>query len=206
MKFPMKITTTLLLASAALGTAAFMFACSTNSPAEEDLASLERSRNIKASAKAFEAAFTVLQHPRCVNCHPAGDRPLQGDEGSVHTMNVQRGEDGKGLTAGKCASCHQSTNLPGEHMPPGTPNWRLPSKAMPLVFEHKNAGELCRQLKDQKRNGGKTIEQVFAHLSSDPLVLWGWSPGEGRTAPRMSHAEFVRQMRTWIDKGCGCPE
>lgn len=206
MKFTLKPTTSLLLVSLALGATAFVVACTTNSPAPEDLASLERARNVKVAAKAFEAAYTVLQHPRCLNCHPEGDRPLQGDDHRVHTMNVMRGTDGKGLTAGKCASCHQTTNLPGENMPPGAPNWHLPSKAMPLVFENKSAGDLCRQLKDPMRNGGKTIEQIFEHVSGDPLVLWGWNPGEGRVPPPMSHAEFVRQMRTWIDKGCGCPE
>ena len=30
---------------------------------------------------AFETVRTVLQSPRCVNCHPAGDVPLQGDDG-----------------------------------------------------------------------------------------------------------------------------
>ncbi|HEX9129149.1 MAG TPA: hypothetical protein VF850_08315 [Gemmatimonadaceae bacterium] len=28
--------------------------------------------------EAFRAAYTVLMHPRCMNCHPAGQAPLQG--------------------------------------------------------------------------------------------------------------------------------
>ena len=31
------------------------------------------------SAALFVEAGKVLLHPRCVNCHPAGDRPIQGD-------------------------------------------------------------------------------------------------------------------------------
>lgn len=29
----------------------------------------------------FDTVRAVLQSPRCVNCHPQGDQPLQGDEG-----------------------------------------------------------------------------------------------------------------------------
>ena len=63
------------------------------------------------SKKAFIKAYSVLMHPRCMNCHPAGDAPLQGDDSHVHAMNVKRGPDGKGLYAlkvkkknGKCDS------------------------------------------------------------------------------------------------------
>ena len=30
----------------------------------------------------FTEAGKVIQHPRCVNCHPAGDRPQQRDDGA----------------------------------------------------------------------------------------------------------------------------
>jgi hypothetical protein len=33
---------------------------------------------------AFETVRAVLQHPRCQNCHPEGDAPLQGDDGHAH--------------------------------------------------------------------------------------------------------------------------
>ena len=37
-------------------------------------------KNKKARSVAlFQEAGKVIQHPRCVNCHPAGDRPLQTD-------------------------------------------------------------------------------------------------------------------------------
>src|SRR5262245_44762532 len=72
---------------------------------------------------AFLEAYKVLMHSRCMNCHPVGDVPLQGDDSHPHTQNVQRGPDGKGKYAVKCANCHQETNLPGENMPPGNPNW-----------------------------------------------------------------------------------
>ena len=41
----------------------------------------------------------VLTHPRCMNCHPAGDRPRQGDIRRLHQPPVERGDDGFGLPA-----------------------------------------------------------------------------------------------------------
>jgi len=158
------------------------------------------------SADAFAAAYSVLASPRCVNCHPRGDRPLQGDDSHVHAQNVQRGSDGHGLYAEKCDACHQESNVAGAHMPPGAHGWHLASKESPLVFQGVNAHDLCRQLIDPKQNGGQSIAQVIDHVEHAPLVLWAWSPGEGRTQPPLSHAEFVRLMRAWADGGCKCPE
>lgn len=155
---------------------------------------------------AFLAAYTVFTHPRCMNCHPVGDAPLQGDDSHPHAQNVKRGPDGKGKYALRCANCHQETNLPGENMPPGNPNWHLLPPEMPMVFEGKTPGELARQLKDPKQNGGKTLEQLIHHVAEDKLVLWGWDPGDGRTKPPLSHAEFVRKMREWVEKGAAAPE
>src|SRR5262245_33732349 len=159
-----------------------------------------------AARAAFQDVYKVLMHPRCMNCHPVGNAPLQGDDSHVHAQNVQRGEDGKGKYALKCAACHQDANLPGENMPPGSPVWHLPAKAMPLVFEGKSLRELADQLKDPKRNGGKTLEQLVQHVEHDKLVQWGWNPGDGRTKPSMSHAEFVKRFREWIEKGAASPE
>jgi mono/diheme cytochrome c family protein len=157
------------------------------------------------SREAFLAAYKVLMHPRCMNCHPSGDVPLQGDDSHPHAQNVKRGPDGKGKYALKCANCHQLSNLPGENMPPGNPNWHLPPPEMPLVFQGKTPGELARQLKDPKQNGNKTLDELLHHVAEDKLVLGGWDPGDGRTRPPLSHDEFVRKMREWIEKGAEAP-
>ncbi|HVS40559.1 MAG TPA: hypothetical protein VMS17_33695 [Gemmataceae bacterium] len=169
-------------------------------------AAAEDAKDEAASRSAFLAAYKVLMSPRCMNCHPAGDAPLQGDDSHIHTQNVQRGLDGKGKFALKCANCHQDANVPGENMPPGNPNWRLPSSAMPLVFQGKSPAELARQLKDPKQNGGKTLEQLLQHVTEDKLVLAGWDPGDGRTKPPLTHEEFAQKMREWIEKGAAIPE
>src|SRR6516165_1212496 len=119
---------------------------------------------------AFLDVYKVLMSPRCMNCHPSGDAPLQGDDSHVHIQNVKRGEDGKGKYALKCANCHQDVNLPGENLPPGNPTWQLPRKDMPLVFQGKSPRELADQMKDPKRNGGKTLAQLVEHVTHDKLV------------------------------------
>ncbi|HEX8021705.1 MAG TPA: hypothetical protein VF500_17280, partial [Mucilaginibacter sp.] len=62
------------------------------------------------SVRAFQQVYTVLMSARCMNCHPSGDVPLQGDDNHLHTMLPKRGIDGKGVYAMKCANCHQPTN------------------------------------------------------------------------------------------------
>jgi hypothetical protein len=66
---------------------------------------------------------------------------------------------------------------------------------------------ICRPpTKDEKQNGGKTLEQIIHHVSEDKLVLWGWDPGDGRTKPPLSHAEFAGKMKEWAEQGAACPE
>jgi hypothetical protein len=159
-----------------------------------------------AARAAFQAAYQVFMHPRCMNCHPAGDAPLQGDDSHPHAQHVKRGPDGKGKYALKCANCHQLTNLPGENMPSGNPNWQLPRPDMPLVFQGKSPRELARQFLDPKKNGGKTLEELIHHVANDKLVAGCWEPGDGRTKPPVSHSEFVRKFCDWVEKGAAVPE
>ena len=77
-------------------------------------------RDSIASVKAFKQVYTVLMSPRCMNCHPSGNIPLQGDDSHLHTMSPQRGIDGKGVYAMKCANCHQPTIRRGCMPHPGT--------------------------------------------------------------------------------------
>jgi hypothetical protein len=158
-----------------------------------------------AAAKAFLKASAVLLHPRCVNCHPAGDRPLVGDNGTPHPMHVERGPNGSGKNGLLCSTCHQEKNPQGEHMPPGAPEWELPPADMPMVFEKRTPRQLCEQLKDQAKNGSRSPSEVVDHVREAPLVLWGWHPGDGRTPVQMSHEEFVKLMSEWVENGAACP-
>lgn len=162
-------------------------------------------RDSVESVKAFLNVYKVLTSPRCMNCHPSGDVPLQGDDNHLHTMSPKRGKDGKGLYAMKCANCHQPTNTAGLHTPPGNPNWHLPPADMKMVFQGRTANQLARQLIDPKQNGHKNMAQLIEH-ASDTLVKSGWHPGEGRTLPPMSYNEFKKAWITWLKKGAYAPK
>ena len=157
-----------------------------------------------ASVKAFMQVYKVLMSPRCMNCHPSGDIPLQGDDSHLHTMFPKRGKEGKGVYAMKCSNCHQPTNTAGLNTPPGNPNWHLPPADMKMVFQGRTAHQLAKQIMDPKQNGHKNKEQLIEH-ADDGLVSAAWNPGEGRTLPPMSHAEFKKAWITWIEKGAYAP-
>lgn len=158
-----------------------------------------------ASVSAFDEVYKVLMSPRCMNCHPAGDVPLQGDDSHLHQMLPRRGKDGKGVTAMKCSNCHQPTNMPGLNTPPGNPKWALPPADMKMVFEGKSARELALQIMDYKQNGHKTKEKLIEH-ARDTLVKAGWNMGEGRKPPPLSYEEFVTAWDAWINTGGYAPQ
>ncbi|MET0391692.1 MAG: c-type cytochrome [Chitinophagaceae bacterium] len=153
-----------------------------------------------ASIAAFEKVYQVLMSPRCMNCHPAGDIPLQGDDNHKHTMMPRRGKDGKGLYAMKCANCHQPENSTVAGGPPGNPKWALPPADMKMVFEGRSPRELALQIMDYKRNGHKTKSQLIEH-ARDTLVKAGWNMGEGRKPPPLSYTQFVVAWDEWINTG-----
>ena len=164
---------------------------------------------VPAPAAAFETVRAVLQNPRCANCHPPGEAPLQGDDSHPHIMNIQRGANGRGVPGLACTSCHGPANPPpsyGLHVPPGvSPEWHLPPPSQKMVFVGLSAHDLCEQLKDPKRNGGMDTAALVKHVSTDPLVLWGWSPGFGRKPVPIPHATFVAAFKAWADQGGPCP-
>jgi hypothetical protein len=157
------------------------------------------------SIKAFMKVYSVLMSPRCMNCHPSGDAPLQGEDSHVHTMNVVRGKDGTGVYAAKCSNCHQPTNVSGLHTPPGNPKWQLPPENMKMVFQGKTPRQLALQIMNYNQNGHRNKTQLLEH-SKDTLVKAAWNMGEGRTPPPMSYTAFVSVWETWIKKGGYAPK
>lgn len=167
----------------------------------------ERTRQLEQSeisTAAFESIVPVLHNPRCMNCHSTGDFPRQGEDSHRHTMQVRRGPEGEGVNAVKCSTCHQDHNLAGLHMPPGAPGWQIPSPEMPMIWEGLTDRDLCELLKDPKQNGHRSVQQIVEHMST-PLVLWGWSPGEGRSPIPMPQREFLSKVKEWAFNGAVCP-
>jgi hypothetical protein len=150
----------------------------------------------------YAEASKVLFHPRCLNCHPPDDEPRRGDVSIRHEPAVVRGAFDRGVPAMECTSCHQDRNL-GHARVPGAPNWHLAPRAM--AWLDRTPGQVCAQIKDAARNGGKTLDEVQHHAADDPLVGWGWAPGSGRTTPPGTQAEFGALVRAWIDSGAECP-
>jgi hypothetical protein len=151
----------------------------------------------------FEEAGKVLQHPRCLNCHPSGDRPTQGMALTPHQPWVRRGEDGAGAVGLRCTTCHQAENFdPGRV--PGHPNWKL--APIEMAWQGRTLGQICRQITDPGRNGGHTLEEIVHHMADDSLVGWAWSPGAGRAPAPGSQAAFGALIRAWAESGAACPK
>ena len=143
------------------------------------------------SAAIFTELGKVLTHPRCVNCHPAGDRPRQGDQGRLHQPPVERGPDSgpdsHGLAAMRCSSCHQQSNFDRAGMP-GHPHWQLAPREM--AWEGKTLAEICAQIKDPARNGGRSLEELVHHIGTA-----AWSAGRGHRDTAASPLPARRSKR-----------
>ncbi len=160
---------------------------------------------------AWQQVYSVLTHPRCINCHTATDYPQQGDDRHRHFANVVRGPDGKGVPALNCATCHQesnaSTGVPGGH------NWHLAPLSM--AWQDSNdkvlsSAAICRAVTDRSKNHNLDGPGLLKHHAEEALVLWAWQPGQRldgseRPVPPLSHAEFVAATRRWVDAGTPCP-
>ena len=154
----------------------------------------------KRAVALFQEAGKVIMHPRCVNCHTPDDHPRQGDAMRVHEPPVVRGAAGKGAVGMACSTCHGAANF---GVVPGDPNWHL--APLEMVWIGRSLGQICEQIKDPKRNGGKSLEQIVEHMTHDHLVGWGWNPGGARTAAPGSQKEFGALIKAWVDSGAYCP-
>jgi hypothetical protein len=150
----------------------------------------------------FVEAGRVLQHPRCLNCHPIGERPTQGGDAHPHLPLVIRGFDGRGAMTLRCATCHQSANYEPSGVP-GSPLWHVAPKSM--AWQTKSLRQICEQMKDPTRNGGKTLAAIQDHLAHDSLVGWAWLPGGIREPAPGSQAQLAALIAAWIKSGAVCP-
>ncbi|MFT5683336.1 MAG: hypothetical protein ACI8RZ_004267 [Myxococcota bacterium] len=170
--------------------------------AEDPVESTEPTVSEAEGLTAYASVYTVLQHPRCLNCHPDGDVPLQTDDSTPHTMEITRLSVVSGLP---CMTCHRETGvlLPDTpNIPPADPHWRMPAREQ--AFENRTAAQLCAQLNDPARTGDRDLAGLVEHVRSDHLVASSWhSP---RTPPPISQEDFVAAFATWADAGGPCPK
>lgn len=162
-----------------------------------------RGRGAARSIQLFQEMGKVLTHARCVNCHPSGRRPLQGEAGELHQPPVDGGVDGRGLVGMRCAACHHTENVESAGVP-GAANWHLAPASM--GWAGRSLGAICRQLKDPSRNGGRPLDAIVKHLAEDPLVAWAWHPGADRDPAPGSQELLGALARAWQRTGAACPE
>tara|TARA_R110002124_G_scaffold280663_1_gene454120 strand:- start:898 stop:1506 length:609 start_codon:yes stop_codon:yes gene_type:complete len=159
------------------------------------------------AAAIFTEMGKVLQHPRCLNCHPVDGSPRQGDDLALHQPPVVRGGPaGFGAPGMRCITCHGAENVAyvgAEGSVPGHQPWHLAPLSMGWIGL--TLPEICAQIKDLERNGGKSLAELQDHNANDGLVGWGWEPGEGREPAPGSQERFGALTQAWIDAGAGCP-
>jgi hypothetical protein len=75
-----------------------------------------------------------------------------------------------------------------------------------MAWQDKTVAEICTQIKDPARNGGRSMEQILTHMASDTLVGWAWAPGFGCEPAPGSQKELGALIEAWINTGAGCPK
>jgi hypothetical protein len=86
---------------------------------------------------------------------------------------------------------------------PGHPEWHL--APIEMAWEGKTLGEICAQIKDPARNGGKDLAAIVDHMAEDSLVGWGWAPGAGREPVPGTQESFGALIEAWAATGAECP-
>ncbi len=176
---------------------------SINPPAEGSVSTEE-------GLSAFMRVYEVASHPRCSNCHVGADnRPMWSGpsygETRPHGMNIIAGESRIGAESVLCSTCHaynEGAN-DGPHMAPQVAmNWQL----APVEAEWfgKTAVEVCNQLRDPERNGGRDFMEIASHLDHDLILHWAWNPGGGREPAPYSLQEHVDDVLAWGVAGYPC--
>ena len=164
----------------------------------------ERARSVAL----FTEAAKVIQSPRCMNCHPAKRQPTQGDDLHAHVPTMHAGPGDHGVPGLPCKSCHGDTNVAtlGSSIAsiPGHSHWGVAPASM--AWQGKSLGEICLQLKDGARNGGRSLAKIHEHMATDSLVGWAWHPGEGRSPAPGTQVQFGAIIAAWISTGAHCPQ
>jgi hypothetical protein len=161
---------------------------------------------------AWRQVYSVLTHPRCVDCHTATNYPQQGDDRHPHLFHVVRGSVGLGVPAFTCAACHQRANADSAGVP-GAPGWHLAPLSMKWqdLNDHiLSSSAVCSAVTDRSKNRGLDGAGLLKHHKEEPLVLWAFRPGRStdgaaRSVPPLTHDEFVAATQTWVDAGTPCP-
>ncbi|WP_342077908.1 hypothetical protein [Yoonia sp. SS1-5] len=166
--------------------------------------------SITEGLAAFDRVYEVTSHPRCANCHVgASDRPMWSgpsyDRTRPHGMNVQAGESRIGAETMLCSTCHayrEGLNDVPHAAPQVAMNWQL--APIEADWFGRTSDEICTQLRDPQRNGGRTMVELAEHLNHDLILHWAWNPGGGREPAPYSLQQHVDDLLIWGVAGFPC--
>jgi hypothetical protein len=119
-----------------------------------------------------------------------------------HDMTRSAFRDDSEPTTGSPILLHLRRKLQSSPIP-GYPRWGL--APIEMAWQGKTVREICQQLKDPSRNGGRDLALIRAHAAGDDLVAWGWQPGDGRDPAPGTEQLFGELIQAWIDTGAECP-
>lgn len=206
-------------------------ACFTGAASAQTATATKQARNARSEGlAAWQKIYSVLIHPRCLNCHTATNYPQQGDDRHRHQFNVVRGTDGRGVPGLSCATCHQGATSKAPGGPncadchkgadlsatgvPGGHGWRLAPLAMAWQDSSDkplSSAQVCRAVTDRAKNENMGGPDLLKHHTDAELVRYAWQPGKrpdgtARSLPPLTHQQFVEATRRWVDAGTPCPE
>lgn len=165
---------------------------------------------------AWDRVHAVLSHPRCANCHVGSDNiPLwSGPEYAApgpHGMNISAGDSRIGAETLACGTCHITSTDPvnGPHDAPATMlGWQL--APVEMVWYGQTSAQICAQMSDPDRNGGRDWIQLAEHLRDDAahggFVAWGFAPGGGRQPAPGDLQSHIDDVLKWGAAGQPCPK
>ena len=171
------------------------------------LRSPESFATIVDASRRSQALFTelgkVLTHPRCLNCHPVGDRPRQGEHGRLHQPPVARGPTASVSTpyVARFATRAPISTPAGSR---ATPNGTLPpSKWLGMANRCTISASRSRT---RRAMAAALSADLTHHIGDDTLVGWAWAPGFGREPAPGTQKEAGALVEAWVKTGAACPD
>lgn len=174
------------------------------------------SATVAQGLEAWARIYEVASHPRCANCHTGpSDRPMWSGPSygtpRPHGMNIRAGESRIGAETLPCQTCHttkdedwKSANTTPHAAPRVATFWQL--APVEAHWFGQSSDQICAQLRDPDRNGGRDAAELAEHLGHDVILHWAWTPGGTREPAPYSLQAHVTDLLTWGVAGMPCPQ
>ena len=170
----------------------------------------EGSVSTEDGLQAWARIYEVASHPRCSNCHVGADnRPMWSGpsygNARPHGMNINAGDSRIGAETILCSTCHVERDGLND-VPHAAPQVAMAWQLAPVEAEWfgKSSVEICNQLRDPERNGGRDHLDLASHLDHDLILHWALNPGGGREPAPYSLQDHVNDVLTWGVAGFPC--